>query len=61
MALYAIDDEHGNLLTEGLAEHEARDVAQRAANRLKANVYLYPYEEDGDDGELEEFVPQEAE
>lgn len=38
---YSIDDGDGNLICSGLAEHEARAKAQRAANRQRETVYLY--------------------
>ena len=51
MSTYAIDDEHGNRITGGLQEHEARKTAQRIANKREATVYLYEDTEDGDDPE----------
>ena len=41
MTTYAIDDQHGNLLTTGLQEHDARRTAQRMADSRRATVYLY--------------------
>jgi hypothetical protein len=62
MATFAIDDGHGNQLTAGLSEHEARSTAQRMADSRGESVYLYEMRfdrEDDSDGEpeSEEFAP----
>lgn len=57
MATYSIDDAHGNQLTTGLQEHNARQVAQAKADSRGEPVYLY---EVGSDDEPEEIAPAEV-
>jgi len=54
MTYYGVDDGAGNQLTIGLSQHEARQVAQRIADRLGEPVYLY---EVGSDDDAEEVSP----
>lgn len=55
MTTYAIDDAHSQLITTGLAEHDARKVAQRIADRRGESVWLY--EETVGACEAEEIAP----
>lgn len=58
MANYGLDDGHGNCVTTGLQEHEARRVAQRLADERGKVLYLYALAEgDGEPGESEEIHP----
>ena len=42
MTQWNIDSAHGNSMTQGIAtESEARNLAQRTANRLGESVYIY--------------------
>lgn len=47
MTSYAVDDAHGNQITAGLSEPDARRVAQRCADRRGETVYLYEQGADG--------------
>lgn len=54
MATYMVCDGHGNALTDGLQDHNARQVAQRIANRRSDSVWLSAHGSD----DAEEFVPE---
>jgi hypothetical protein len=41
MTNYSIDDQHGNEITTGLNERNARATAQKIANKRGETVYLY--------------------
>jgi hypothetical protein len=52
---YGIDDDYGNVLYEGLSEHEAELIAQKEANRL-GRVWLY---EEGNPSPARAIEPEE--
>ena len=54
---YSIEDQYGTLITTGLTERPARQVAQRLADERGEAVYLYGTD-DGDDEESEEILPR---
>lgn len=55
MATYMVCDGDGYALTDGLQEHEVRQVAQRMANNRGESVWL---SKDNDSGMGEEIEPK---
>lgn len=57
MTNYCIDSIHGNQLTAGLQEYNARKIAQATANRLAQSVFLYA-DTSSEDTDSEEIEPE---
>lgn len=55
--MYAIDDADGTQITSGLGESDARETAQRIADRRGEAVYLYPVA--GGDAADRDATPEE--
>ena len=58
MNSYMVCDGNGDLLCDGLQDHNARRIAQEWADTLMVSVWL---SERGDESEGEEFAPARAE